>query len=323
MVWLQMIQTANDSARNYHIQALEKLIEMQGPHAFKQAPAKRLFMRARSIIVIKALEENKGTFLAEEQWQTIPWSSKRGVGGRAEKKSFIDRFLDILCCIPSVTQDLDSLPGIPTEHERKQMVASIRASIASLNDRLFDIRLDWEILKPRAAHEVSVSNRRDGHGKMSMDDEGNQLFDSIVYYQDLQSCTEIGIYYSCLFILRSIASNIGDTRRGGETDTTISMMTRLSNTTNQSGRKNNVALKLPHEITSARDAAREMCRSVEYYLQPCHGITGAYFCMLPLRLAQFAFSAEEDRRLASWIRGIMRYIGDTHGFHNAYMFCDG
>jgi hypothetical protein len=258
-----------------------------------------------------AIEEDRKTFLADEQWQTIPWIPEGG--NVPEGKGFANRFLDVLLCIPSLLEDMRA---IQTDQERECTVASMRESIASLHERLLDIRLDWEILKPRSAYEVPLANiDRNGRGKFSIDEQGAPLFKSIIYYQDLQSCTEMGVYHSCLYFLRWIATAIG-----------MPAPSTMPQRAEQD--KTNKALKFPDEIPTRRDACVEICRSAEYYLQPSHGITGAYFLLMPLRMAQFAFEQgaaenEEDRRLVRWSCGIMRHIAENHGFHNAYAYCNG
>jgi hypothetical protein len=52
-VWLtgQWVQSTNAEAWKYHVQALARIIESRGPHAFKQGNERRLFLQARSVIV--------------------------------------------------------------------------------------------------------------------------------------------------------------------------------------------------------------------------------------------------------------------------------
>jgi hypothetical protein len=252
--------------------------------------------------LVLALEDRKRTFLADEPWQTIPWSDA------PDAKSYINRFVDINLWVPSIMEDLDHLQKIKDQEEQRRMCDEIRKTITSLSKRLLDARFDWEILNPNVAREVVPSMTSDKPYD-PVDDNGNLLFDSLIYYNNLQLCVEMCIYFSCVFFLRNFSQAI-DEDDGNVLDTPPLVTSKRSNH----------VLKLPHELPSFRDSAVEVCRSVEYFLQPSHGITGAYFLMFPLRVAQFAFEEDDDYAIVVWIRRVMRYIGDKYGFSNALRF---
>ncbi|CRG91542.1 DNA-directed RNA polymerase I subunit A43 [Talaromyces islandicus] len=302
MVMYEWVQSTNVVAWKYHVQALARIIESSGPHAFKQGNDMRLFLRARSVIMVLALEDRKRTFLADDPWQSIPWSDA------PDTKSYINRFIDINLCMPSIMEDLDHLQMIENPEEQRRMCDEIRKTITSLSKRLLDTRFDWEILNPNAAREVVPSKIPD-KPYSPVDENGNLLFDSLIYYRNLQLCFEMSIYFSIVFFLRNFNQAIGEE----EEDILDTPPLGIP-------RRSNPALKLPHELRSLRDSAVEVCRSVEYFLQSNHGISGAYFLMFPLRIAQFAFEEEEDYAIVVWIRKVMRYIGDEYGFSNALRF---
>lgn len=205
-------------------------------------------------------------------------------------------------------EDLDHLQKNENPEEQRRMCDEIRESIKSLSKRLLDVRFDWEILNPNVAREVIPSQISD-RPCSPVDEKGNLLFDSHIYYNSLQLCVEMGIYFSIVFFLRNFIQAIGEEEEN-ILDTPPLVIPRRSN----------LALKLPHELPSYRDSAIEVCRSVEYFLQSAHGITGAYFLMFPLRVAQFAFEEDEDYEIVVWMRKVMKYIGSEYGFSNALRF---
>lgn len=71
----QWVQSTNAEAWKYHVQALARIIESRGPHAFKQANERRLFLQARSVIV-------SSSFVSFHSTDQISWSwhSKTGKG---------------------------------------------------------------------------------------------------------------------------------------------------------------------------------------------------------------------------------------------------
>jgi hypothetical protein len=254
-----------------------------------------------------SLEEGKRTFFGDDVWQIVPWSAS------PESKTYTNRLLDIVSCIPAVIEDCDLLQMTKTETTRTPLRESIREGIVTLHRRLFDIRWQWELSHPNACHEVKM------HGgtsqQLSVDDNGDPLFDSLLSYRDLVSAVEIGMYNTCLLLLREHAMAIGM----NPDDDAIT-----PDTTKQFTHKTNPALSFPHEIpgsSSLRSIAREICRSAEFYLKPVHGITGAFFLLFPLRVAQFVYGVDGNDQEARWIKKIMKYIGDQYGFGIAYEYC--
>lgn len=209
-------------------------------------------------------------------------------------------------------EDLDSLQKIESPEEQRRVCNDIKEAIKSLSKRVLDARFDWEILNPNAAREV-VPSKTAEKPYSAVEENGNLLFDSLIYYKNLQLCVEMGIYFSIIFFLRSFSEAVG------EPDILDTLTTPLV-----IPQRSNPALKLPQELPSYRDSAVEICRSVEYYLQSGHGLSGAYFLLFPLRVAQYGFeeTEEKDYAIVMWIRKVMKYIGDEYGFSNALRFAD-
>ncbi|KAH8692400.1 hypothetical protein BGW36DRAFT_45387 [Talaromyces proteolyticus] len=300
MTMYEWVHATNTLAWKHHAQALARMVEMRGPYVFKQGIEKRLFLQARSMILIAALEDRKRTFLAEDIWQTVPWSNT------PELKTYINRYVDLVLFIPSIMEDLDILRQAETEAKQCSIRDRIRTTILSLHKRLLDIRCDWEIITANAAYEAPP--QRSEHVYSSVDETGSALFTSLLGFKDLQTCVEMGMYHVILFFLRDFENEIG--------------MEQVNNTPSLAmPKRSNPGLKFPHELMTVRDIGIDICRSVEFFLQPSHGLTGAYFLIFPLRVAQFAFELDEDRAIVAWTRKIMRHIGDTYGFSTAYAFC--
>jgi hypothetical protein len=146
------------------------------------------------------------------------------------------------------------------------------------------------------------------HDCLSVDDDGKYMFDTLVYYEDVQDGVEMGIYHACLIFLKDFALELGF-------DGVFTSEPVIS------PKKTNAPLKLPHEVTSLLEIGRDILRSAEFYLQPQCGLMGPYFLMFPLAVAQTLFDERNHRREARWIRKIMKHIADNHGFSIAYEYC--
>lgn len=223
-----------------------------------------------------------------------------------EAKSYTNRFADILCCIPEIIQDVDKFRALKDQKRCDLFHTSIREKIIALKERLFDIRCDWEIARPNVVHEVRMdaSERR----CLTVDEDGNQMFDTLLYYDSLQDGVEMGIYHTCVLLLKDYALELGF-------DEVFTRVPAIS------PKKTNPSLRFPHEVSSLLEIGHDILRSAEFYLQPQHGLTGPYFLMFPLAVAQSLFDGPRHHREARWIRKIMKHIADNHGFSIAYEYC--
>jgi hypothetical protein len=69
------------------------------------------------------------------------------------------------------------------------------------------------------------------------------------------------------------------------------------------------------EIPAASELAMEICCSVEYHLQPAHVHTGAFYMLMPARIAYYAIP--KWSREARWLAIVLRDAADTSGFELA------
>ncbi|PKK48511.1 hypothetical protein CI102_5749 [Trichoderma harzianum] len=154
---------------------------------------------------------------------------------------------------------------------------SLRQRVVLLYLKLLNLRWEWELQHPDCCFEVFQESRIERADVLSVSEAtGQPIFNSVLFFTDFRRAVEINFYHSCLLILHDIAGDLG-------------IMDELKE--HQSSRscfsyKTNPPLTFPHETEPDRNAVRDICRSVEFLLQPTHGPAGGYVLMFPLRVAQ-------------------------------------
>lgn len=223
------------------------------------------------------MDEARRTYLEDPCWQNIPWSEN------PNQKSFANRYIDIVCCLPGILEDEKrrvkmqqgyASSGTEWPHDLHE---SLRQRVIHLYVRLLNLRWEWESQHPGCCFEVFQESRTKTAGLLSVSEAtGQAIFDSVLFFTDFRRAVEINFYHSCLLILHDIASDLGIMDELKEHQASRSLFSY----------KTNPPLTFPHETEPDRNAVRDICRSVEFLLQPIHGPAGGYVLMFPFRVAQ-------------------------------------
>lgn len=102
-----------------------------------------LFTELRPYYVGAALVTRRPTFLAEEEWKTIPWSAG------TTKKDILHHLLDLAVEIPSLLGQSDDFqaatqqPGMLSPHEKATKQATLWNGVADLTERFLQWKRDW------------------------------------------------------------------------------------------------------------------------------------------------------------------------------------
>ncbi|KAL7904441.1 hypothetical protein GGI35DRAFT_463235 [Trichoderma velutinum] len=260
-----------------HVRGLAAWVEKCGPEAFQQEDMKFAFERARAHIILLHMDEAQRTYLEDPRWQSIPWSEN------PHQRSFANRYIDIVCFIPGILEDEKLRVQMRREYTSSDpkwphdLYESLRQRVNVLYLKLLNLRWEWELQHPGCCFEVFQESRIKKGGVLSVNDAtGRPIFNSVLFFTDFRRAVETNFYHSCLLILHDIASDLGIMDELKEHQASHSSFTY----------KTNSPLRFPHETEPDRNAVRDICRSVEFLLQPKHGPAGGYVLMFPLRVAQ-------------------------------------
>ncbi|KAJ4861270.1 fungal zn(2)-Cys(6) binuclear cluster domain-containing protein [Trichoderma breve] len=277
MALFEWITNSASNAWKEHVRGLAAWVEKCGPEAFRQEDMRLAFERARAHIMLLHMEEARRTYLEDPCWQSIPWSEN------PSQKSFANRYIDIVCCIPGILEDEKLRVKMRQEYTSSDttwphdLYESLRQRVVLLYLKLLNLRWEWELQHPGCCFEVYQESRTERADELSADEAtGQPIFNSVLFFTDFRRAVEINFYHSCLLILHDIAGDLGIMDELKEHQASRSCFSY----------KTNPPLTFPHEPEPDPKAVRDICRSVEFLLQPTHGPAGGYVLMFPLRVAQ-------------------------------------
>ncbi|UKZ66044.1 uncharacterized protein TrAtP1_007226 [Trichoderma atroviride] len=302
MILYEWIAPTTQSAWKDHVHGLEALINNYGPAVFHQEPMKQVFEQARMHIVVAHLDDVQPTFLEEPAWQEVPWCDQ------PKAKSIVNYYIDILCCIPGLLEKKNRLSrGLDVDPDALRR--SITRQIFRLYTKLLQVRWLWEVSNPSCCWEIPAGEKHPGTALPIETTAGQPLFESLLFFSSFQRAIETNLYNCCILFLCYMAfqlesldelkqlptshlfgssHSVSNLHRFSDSDTKCAKTTghSIGITCSPYAHKTNPALAFPNELSTWNLAGYEICRSIEFMLQPNHGPAGAYFAMFPLRVAQ-------------------------------------
>ncbi|KAK1148018.1 hypothetical protein N8T08_010651 [Aspergillus melleus] len=189
-----------------HVQGAVRLIEHRGPENHIYGVEHLLFTELRPYWVGAALGARLPTFLAQEDWKTVPWSAG------TTKKDILHHLLDLTVEIPALLSQHDSLQAdlqsgvMMGAHETAVKQTTLLNNIADLTSRF----LQWKV--------TMVDNYPDGPPK-EVETEPNDQFPTFYCrdlrtgaiikptkfaYPNLRLAQTMCLYYSARLVLSSV-----------------------------------------------------------------------------------------------------------------------
>lgn len=249
-----------------HAGGVGSLIERLGPAAFQEYPAHGVFLLARPLVLYRASVLREATFMATNEWLTIPWMH------HPESKTEEQVLMDYCLHAPGLMgwrRDLDIL--MDGGHDVRAQRETFQEEIIRLGKKVIDWRMQWEVNYPYCAWEKPVLSE----GSLSVDSDGIPLFDSVLYFDSFARSKEIALYNTVFGFLLHLA------RTSGQEDFRERLFEDWS--PERCPRKTN-PLYLPTGVPpSIYQCAEEACRIVEYELLERQALSACFYLVLPLR----------------------------------------
>jgi hypothetical protein len=83
-----------------HAQGAARLIQLRGPERHRNRQAHHVFLGSRVPTIFAAIAQRKATYLASEQWRSVPWER--------EHRTYKDRLIDVATAVPGLLEEVDS-----------------------------------------------------------------------------------------------------------------------------------------------------------------------------------------------------------------------
>ncbi|MBE7182528.1 MAG: hypothetical protein INR71_15210 [Terriglobus roseus] len=280
-----------------HAGGASALIKSRGPDAHKSFPSRTYFAMARTAITADAIVRRKRCFLEEPEWQSITTTVPPG----PIKNGF--EIADIMCRVPGLLEDHEAARRtLAATGSAPEVVDTFHHRIHAMLLELFAWRFKWQRLYEGLAYEVPALETS---CRLTVDESGSPLFDTVIFYRSFHPARQLGFYLTCIILILEVAQAWGITHAPAEA------LAALAGYDSHSASVAAGPLALPHVATSREEAAREILRSVEFYLQGEHRLAGAMHLLTPLRLASLVVT---DERQLAWLKRITDRMAECHGF---------
>ena len=271
-----------------HAGGVERLFEVRGPKSHQSIEERHIFEAARPIIVIKAITDEKRTFLDREEWLTLPWGN--------EQKSPMNLLIDIFCIIPGLLEDCKTLnpnrsfiwdnspaTSLSTDSPESQdpRLADLRQRVQDCYTKLERWKEEWSMAFPLAVQTVkNMSYFPRSELKFPI-----HVFQHAITFPNFLRANEYQLYNTVVFFLSSLMLSLPPSSSNEYT-----------------------ALPSVSDLLDQRwQAAYDICRAVPYDLMfEKHGCGGAYLLLFPLLTNLRLFGADSEE--GKWIKQVLEGI---------------
>lgn len=276
----EMIASGDHNSSLSHTRGIAQLIELRGPESHQSQIELLVFASIRHVLCSKGLVDRKKIFLEREEWKTVPWSLL------PERKTMLEKITDVLCATPGLVQRLDEvlLKKSMTEQYNKA-IGEYKVDLYKCFRSAYEWRAAWEEMYPNVSYEATPTFL--------------SPFATCIRYQKLEFALGIAFYNAILLIITMAGVDIW----GQSYDHCLAARDLPYSTTNPS---------LLSPGVSTRDSALEIIRSAEYHLTGPHASAGAFYLVMPLKVAWDAMPKDTLERF--WIEQVMIGISRESGF---------
>lgn len=259
-----------------HTQGAARLVQLRGAHRHANRQAHHVFLGSRLPTLYAAILQRKTTFLASDEWLTLPWAS--------EARTFHDRLIDLMTRIPTLLEQTDMAMSI-----RNPMVA-IREQLRMFEacQQMREALYDW-----RTRMKVGAAETATEHQHQSGDDYPFQY--DYTFANHLFARTQT-VYWSCHLVV---------------SDTMHDLQVSLEQLEDRPTFFRSPAKDL-HEMS--RTYAANIAQSIDYFLLPEMGALGADLISFPMGLAYRFFSQSQEHDTCAWFVKSLENM-KKRGFH--------
>lgn len=246
-----------------HAAGAARLIEIRGPRGHIDHHAHHIFLGARLPILFSAILRRKKTFLAQQEWLSIPWQSM-------PCKTPHDVLVDIAADLPGLLEKFDLLRSSPTSQTHIDLQDLLDSCV-----KLTDTLLSWEHNRRQFAKPIPVvHNHREGDlypFSQEMKWDNHFFFNASLVYWAVQL-----VLCMTLTQIEVLLASLGFPRRTLHTSTTSNQQ-------------------------HARQYANCIAQSIPYALMPDMGALGINHIAFPLCLAFQYFTEAGEERICAWL----------------------
>ena len=246
-----------------HAQGAARLIQLRGPERHQSWDAHHPFLASRSPTIYAAILQRKATYLATDEWLTIPW--------KTQHRTYFDRMVDLATAIPGMLEKFDVL---------RESDSDTTQDLAQLLDECKELQIlmnRWKDGTKKGATPRVI--------KHDVLDADGYPFDTDLWFENHLFVHARLIYYACCLALNEAAEGI-----------MVALELR-----GQEVAKSAEPSSMGEFFKAERHAAN-ICRTVTYCLQPEMGAWGANIINFPANLAFAYYQRIGHTAATDWLR---------------------
>lgn len=235
----------NSHSWEAHATGAARLVQLRGPRRHQNRDAHHPFLASRVPTIYAAISQRKATYLATEEWLTVPWEFQH--------RTYMDRMVDLGTQVPGILEKVDRL---------RESDADTANDFLGVLDECKD--LQTKMNRWKEGTKKSAIPRLVKHDSI----EDDYPFETDLWFENHLFVHARLVYYACSLALGEVvddilkALNLRDQKRPESTDL--------------------ASLK---ELCNAERHALNICRTIAYCLQPEMGAWGANIINFPANLA--------------------------------------
>ncbi|KAE8356825.1 C6 finger domain-containing protein [Aspergillus coremiiformis] len=188
-----------------HVHGALRLIEHRGPDTHIHGVEHLLFTELRPYWVGAALFNRQPSFLAQEDWINLPWSTG------TTKKDILHYLLDLTVKVPALQAEYDALEAtleseVPSEHEIAVKQASLWNDVSDLTSQFIQWKRDWVDAYPDGPPQEVPAEPNDQFPIFRCRDlrTGAVITPTKFVYPDLRLAQTMCLYYTSRLVLSSV-----------------------------------------------------------------------------------------------------------------------
>ncbi|KAF2233633.1 hypothetical protein EV356DRAFT_199804 [Viridothelium virens] len=276
-----------------HAGGLARLLEVLGPKYVQKGHGKLIYEFARSTIIWQCLISRQPCFLEREEWKTVPYEFE------PQTASSYFHLSNVMASLPRIVMETEELIRLRGTKEYISTLERLRHEVPETLQKLYIWRWHWEADYGDCVYSILPS----GNITQAYDDDGHPLFDSLIWYSNLDRANDIVYYNTALILFRYVHAELSIPERPAPPLPT-GLFPRQPTTSS--------VLFLPGQAKTNQDCSQEICRSIDYHLLPLHGGPGTLNVLGPCRFAWTGLVPGSN--VARWLEGVCQEIADNSGF---------
>ena len=251
-----------------HAQGAARLIEFRGPERHRNRQAHHVFLGSRVPTIYAAILSRKATYLADEDWRTIPWENQH--------RTYYDKLVDTTTDIPGLLAEIDAAnigsPNPLTYARKKEL----------LND-LANVQKCLDTWKKHVKRDGVARTIRHNH---SSDDK--YPYDTEYWFENHLFMKAHSIYWACSLVVAEAAEEL------------------LSDLRSYDVKRDPGDTAAVEGLFDAKKHATAIAHSIPYCVQPDMGALGASIINFPANLALRYFRRARDAQTVYWLSKVFK-----------------